>query len=145
MKCIICGEEFQPKAKAKYCPRCRKEHDRERSRIFVRKVRADPVQHAAYLEKQREHRISQPKFEDFFEPLPEEDERRRQLINQKLNLRANSSNTQPFCMWCGEDFEPKYRGEKYCSEECYEHSVLRRYLTRYPFTIKYFRKLIEVE
>ncbi|MBR3499658.1 MAG: hypothetical protein IKO05_11860 [Selenomonadaceae bacterium] len=47
------------------------------------------------------------------------------------------------CLHCHKKFEPRYRGEKYCSEECYEHSPFRIMCARNPRVLKYFYRLIE--
>ena len=66
------------------------------------------------------------------------DDKRRKLLNRKLKkLEYNNVAHNPFCQHCGRDFTPKYKGEKYCSEECYSHSPLRRIYERNPKAIKF--------
>lgn len=84
-----------------------------------------------------EHREAKKAYaREQWKNLSEEDKNRKRL-NRKLKKSCTTESHKPFCQWCGRDFTPKYKGEKYCSEECYSHSPLRQIYERNPKAIKF--------
>ena len=147
MICRDCGEEFfdEDHPRRLLCDDCRLEHQRTSFKKYYTKVLNDPVRRErrkqikrnyyhrhkercnAYSKKySREHaeEINAYHRERWKRMTP--DDKRRRLLNGKLRKAVANDEHKPFCQWCGRNFTPKYKGEKYCSEECYSHSPLRR-------------------
>ena len=117
--CVVCGKEFSTKESTKKncSPECSKEHYR--------------IYQKAYREKQRAENLEQKiPFDKTLAYL--KDEHAQQIIIEKLNEGSRGKIIPPFCHTCGQDFTPKFKGEKYCSDECRHKSPLWRILiTKY--------------
>lgn len=153
MICRDCGKEFfdEEHPRRRFCEDCRLEHQRTSFKKYYAKVLNDPVRHEQRKEQQRtkrkkdrreperaarERERKRAKYvfcrekqlayhrERWKRMTP--DDKRRILLNKKIRKAVANDEHKPFCQWCGRNFEPKYKGEKYCSEECYSHSPLRR-------------------
>ena len=114
-KCVVCGKEFSTKESTKKncSPECSKEHYR--------------IYQKAYREKQRAENLEQKiPFDKTLAYL--KDEHAQQIIIEKLNEGSRGKIIPPFCHTCGQDFTPKFKGEKYCSDECRLKSPLWRIL-----------------
>lgn len=136
MNCRQCGRELGNVARqTRYCEECKKERARHRlkklrecySPNIIKKRARDRKYYAAHAEETRAR---------------ENERNRKKRLLAKLDAAHKNKKHKPFCMWCGKDFKPKYKGEKYCSEECYAHSPFRHFMMTFPFAVKYFRKLL---
>ena len=114
--CVVCGKEFSTKRvnQVACSPECQKNycHDYQQN----------------YREKRRAARILEQKipFDKTLAYL--KDEHAQQIIIEKLNEGSRGKIIPPFCHTCGQDFTPKFKGEKYCSDECRFKSPLWRIL-----------------
>ena len=162
MICRDCGKEFfdEEHLRRKLCDDCRREHRRAIDRNRILRDKADPVRRERrkqikrnYYHRHKERCIAYNK--KYMQEHAEEinayhrerwkrmtpDDKRRRLLNGKLRKAVANDEHKPFCQWCGRDFKPKYKGEKYCSEECYRHSPLRRICADNPEFLKRLCKI----
>lgn len=155
MKCRFCEKEFTPaNSNFKFCSdTCRRNNDRKRQRERRAKRMKDPeyreqvnrrwreLYHAGHLNTKKSSREYYWNHRD--EILAKKLERARmQRINFKLKKCTSNQTHQPFCQYCGKDFTPSYKGEKYCSPECYAQSPLRILFERSPQALNVALKLL---
>lgn len=113
--CVVCGKEFATKlSNKKTCsPECSKEHALSCSKAYHAKKRAENLEQKIPFDKTLAYL---------------KDEHAQQIIIKKLNECTRGEIIPPFCHTCGQDFTPKFKGEKYCSDECRFKSPLWRIL-----------------
>lgn len=147
MICRDCGKEFfdEEHPRRRFCEDCRLEHRRaiERNRNLLDQSDAVRHEHRKQIKRNYYHRHKErcnAYNKKYLREHAEEinayhrerwkrmtpDDKRRRLLNGKLRKAVANDEHKPFCQWCGRNFKPKYKCEKYCSEECYSHSPLRR-------------------
>lgn len=129
--CVICGKPFEKKNwnQITCSPECGQIRYRQGQRVYhARKRLARRKQQLAELQAKQRARLNRP-----FAPLNYlKDDEAQALIIKKINLAAQDLLARPFCHTCGQDFTPKFKGEKYCSDECRHKSPLWRILiTKY--------------
>lgn len=137
MICRQCGRELGDVARqTKFCDECKKERARQRLKNLRERYSENVIKQRA---RNRKHYASHTE-----ETRARANERnRKKRLLSKLDAAYKNKHLKPFCMWCGKYFKPKYKGEKYCSEECYSHSPFRILCQSNPRVLKYFQRLIE--
>ena len=120
VQCKMCGKIFESRRHTRlYCEKCAHQRKVECGRNYYRKY---------YVKRKKKSSPEEQKFTS--------------LVTQKINAYEHKKTHHPICMNCGRDFEPTYTGEKYCSEECYAQSPLRKIYARNPRALNFLVSLL---
>ena len=116
-KCQQCGKELPYAKNKKFCDECFHQRRLLTYKKYAAKVKADPVRYAKKLKVKRESKARITLREKLSQVI--------EITSKRNHAKVKITDTH-YCMACGRKFKPSFKGEKYCSRECYSQSPLRR-------------------